>query len=137
MCHQPAQTLLVAAETAVDLFRLPVFQLVHPIRVCQKLAAHGGALDMSIEKLLLHKIRVVQAAHPANGQVGVLPHLIAEFEEASRLAEIGMIGGRDGVFQCGMVRQGHMEAGYVCPFQQWHENRQFFFYKVTKLKLFL
>jgi hypothetical protein len=36
-----------------------------------------------------------------------------------------------------MVRQGHMEAGYACPFQQWHENRQFFFYKVTKLKLFL
>lgn len=33
--------------------------------------------------------------------------------------------------------KGHMEAGYACPFQQWHENRQFFFYKVTKLKLFL
>lgn len=137
MCHQPAQTLLVAAETAVDLFRLPVFQLVHPIRVCQKLAAHGGALDASAGELLLHKIRVVQTTDTTDGQVGVLPHLIAEFEEASRLAEIGMIGGRDGVFQCGMVRQGHMEAGYACPFQQWHENRQFFFYKVTKLKLFL
>ena len=67
MCHQPAQTFFVAADAAVYLFCLPIFQLVHPIWVCQKLAAHGGALDMSIEKLLLHKIRVVQAAHPANG----------------------------------------------------------------------
>ena len=121
----------------MNLFRLPVFQLVHPIRVCQKLAAHGGALDASAGELLLHKIRVVQTTDTTDGQLGVLPHLIAEFEEASRLAEIGMIGGRDGVFQCGMVCQRYMEAGYACPFQQWHENRQFFFYKVTKLKLFL
>ena len=56
MCHQPAQTFFVAAETAVDLFRLPVFQLVHPIWVCQKLAAHGGALDAPGGKLLLHEI---------------------------------------------------------------------------------
>ena len=82
MCRQPAQTLLVAAETAVDLFRLPVFQLVHPIRVCQKLAAHGGALDASADELLLHKIRVVQTTDTTDGQLGVLPHLIAEFEEA-------------------------------------------------------
>ena len=113
MCRQPAQTLLVAAETAVDLFRLPVFQLVHPIRVCQKLAAHGGALDASAGELLLHKIRVVQTTDTTDGKVGVLPHLIAEFEEASRLAEIGMIGGRDGVFQCGMVCQRYMEAGHI------------------------
>ena len=113
MCHQPAQTFLVAAETAVDLFRLPVFQLVHPIRVCQKLTAHGGALDAPGSKLLLHKIRVVQSAHTANRQLRVPPHLIAEFEEASRLVEIGMIGGRDGVFQCGMVCQRYMEAGHI------------------------
>ena len=68
MCHQPAQTLLVAAETAVDLFRLPVFQLVHPIRVCQKLAAHGGALDASAGELLLHKIRVVQTTDTTDGR---------------------------------------------------------------------
>ena len=123
MCHQPAQTLLVAAETAVDLFRLPVFQLVHPIRVCQKLAAHGGALDASAGELLLHKIRVVQTTDTTDGQVGVLPHLIAEFEEASRLAEIGMIGGRDGVFQCRMVCQRYMEAGHTRLLQQRNEHR--------------
>ena len=137
MCHQPAQTLLVAAETAVDLFRLSVFQLVHPIRVCQKLAAHGGALDTSIEKLLLHKIRVAQAAHPANGEIGILTHFVAELEETTGMTEVRMVCRRNRIFQRRMVRQGHMEAGYVCPFQQWHENRQFFFYKVTKLKLFL
>ena len=137
MCHQPAQTLLVAAETAVDLFRLPVFQLVHPIRVCQKLAAHGGALDASVEKLLLHKIRVIQAAHPANGEIGILPHFVAELEETTGMPKVWVVCRRNRIFQRRMVRQGHMEAGYACPFQQWHENRQFFFYKVTKLKLFL
>ena len=137
MCHQPAQTFLVAAETAVDLFRLPVFQLVHPIRVCQKLAAHGGALDTSIEKLLLHKIRVAQAAHPANGEIGILTHFVAELEETTGMPKVWVVCRWNRVFQRRMVRQGHMEAGYACPFQQWNENRQFFFYKVTKLKLFL
>ena len=75
-----AQTLLVAADAAVDLFRLP-FSACSPIRVCQKLAAHGGALDASAGELLLHKIRVVRPPTPQMGQVGVLPHLIAEFEE--------------------------------------------------------
>ena len=128
MCHQPAQTLFVAADAAVYLFCLPVFQLVHPIRVCQKLAAHGGALDASAGELLLHKIRVVQTTDTTDGQVGVLPHLIAEFEEASRLAEIGMIGGRDGVFQCGMVCKRYMEAGHTRLLQQRNEHRQFFFH---------
>ena len=137
MCHQPTQTLFVAADAAVYLFCLPVFQLVHPIRVCQKLAAHGGALDTSIEKLLLHKIRVVQAAHPANGEIGILTHFVAELEETTGMTEVRVVCRRNRVFQRRMVRQGHMEAGYACPFQQWHENRQFFFYKVTKLKLFL
>ena len=91
MCRQPAQTLLVAAETAVDLFRLPVFQLVHPIRVCQKLAAHGGALDTSIEKLLLHKIRVVQAAHPANGEIGILTRFVAELEETTGMPKVWVV----------------------------------------------
>ena len=137
MCHQPAQTLFVAADAAVYLFCLPVFQLVHPIRVCQKLAAHGGALDTSIEKLLLHKIRVVQAAHPANGEIGILTHFVAELEETTGMTEVRVVCRRNCIFQRRMVCQGHMEAGYACPFQQWHENRQFFFYKVTKLKLFL
>ena len=137
MCRQPAQTLLVAAETAVDLFRLPVFQLVHPIRVCQKLAAHGGALDTSIEKLLLHKGRGIQAAHPANGEIGILTHFVAELEETTGMPKVWEVCRGNRIFQRRMVRQGHMEAGYACPFQQWHENRQFFFYKVTKLKLFL
>ena len=66
MCHQPAQTLLVAADAAVDLFRLPVFQLVHPIRVCQKLAAHGGALDASAGELLLHKICLLYTSDAAD-----------------------------------------------------------------------
>lgn len=113
------------------------FQLVHPIWVCQKLAAHGGALDMSIEKLLLHKIRVVQAAHPANGEIGILTHFVAELEETTGMTKVRVVCRRNRIFQRRMVRQGHMEAGYACPFQQWHENRQFFFYKVTKLKLFL
>ncbi len=81
MCHQPAQTLFVAADTAVDLCRLPVFQFVHQVRVSQKRTAHGGALDAPAGELLLHKIRVVQATDTTDGQVGVLPHLIAEFEK--------------------------------------------------------
>ena len=96
-----------------ELFRLAGFHLFHPIRICDELAAHGGALDASAGELLLHKIRVVQTTDTTDGQIGVLPHLIAEFEEASRLAEIGMIGGRDGVFQCGMVCQRYMEAGHI------------------------
>ena len=103
----------------------------------EKLAAHGGALDTSIEKLLLHKIRVVQAAHPANGEIGILTHFVAELEETTGMTEVRVVCRGNRVFQRRMVRQGHMEAGYACPFQQWHENRQFFFYKVTKLKLFL
>ena len=137
MCHQAAQTLFVAADAAVYLFCLPVFQLVHPIRVCKKLTAHGGSLDASVEKLLLHKIRVVQAAHPANGESSILTHFVAELEETTGMTEVRVVCRRDRIFQRRMVRQGHMEAGYTCPFQQWHENRQFFFYKVTKLKLFL
>ena len=70
-----------------------------------------------------HKIRVVQTTDTTDGQVGVLPHLIAEFEEASRLAEIGMIGGRDGVFQCRMVCQRYMEAGHTRLLQQRNEHR--------------
>ena len=137
MCHQPAQTFFVAADAAVYLFCLPVFQLVHPIRVCKKLTAHGGSLDASVEKLLLHKIRVVQAAHPANGESSILTHFVAELEEATGMPKVWVVCRRNRIFQRRMVRQGHMEAGYTCPFQQWHENRQFFFYKVTKLKLFL
>ena len=71
---------------------MPVFQLVHPIRVCQKLAAHGGALDAPAGELLLHEIGVVQAADPTEGHGGILPHLVAELEEAPRLTEIGMAG---------------------------------------------
>ena len=137
MCHQPTQTLFVAADTAVDLCRLSIFQFVHQVRVSQKRTAHGGALDTSIEKLLLHKIRVVQAAHPANGEIGILTHFVAELEETTGMTEVRVVCRGNRVFQRRMVRQGHMEAGYACPFQQWHENRQFFFYKVTKLKLFL
>lgn len=133
---QAAETLFVAADAAVDRFCLPLLQFVHPLRVGQKLAAHGGALDMSIEKLLLHKIRVVQAAHPANGEIGILTHFVAELEETTGMTKVRVVCRRNRIFQRRMVRQGHMEAGYACPFQQWHENRQFF-YKVTKLKLFL
>ena len=79
MCHQPAQTFLVAAETAVNLFRLPVFQLVHPIRVCQKLAAHGGAVDAAGAQLFLHEIRVGKPAHAADRQIRELMYLVAEF----------------------------------------------------------
>ena len=125
-----------SGRSGISVF-LPIFQLVHPIWVCQKLAAHGGALDMSIEKLLLHKIRVVQAAHPANGEIGILTHFVAELEETTGMTKVRVVCRRNRIFQRRMVRQGHMEAGYACPFQQWHENRQFFFYKVTKLKLFL
>ena len=137
MYHQAAKTLFVAANVAMDLRFLPVFQFFDSRRVCQKLAAHGGALDMSIEKLLLHKIRVVQAAHPANGEIGILTHFVAELEETTGMTKVRVVCRRNRIFQRRMVRQGHMEAGYACPFQQWHENRQFFFYKVTKLKLFL
>ena len=91
MCHQPAQTFFVAADAAVYLFCLPIFQLVHPIWVYQKLAAHGGALDMSIEKLLLHKIRVVQAAHPANGEIGILTHFVAELEETTGMTKVRVV----------------------------------------------
>ena len=91
MYHQPAQTFFVAADAAVYLFCLPIFQLVHPIWVCQKLAAHGGALDMSIEKLLLHKIRVVQAAHPANGEIGILTHFVAELEETTGMTKVRVV----------------------------------------------
>ena len=99
MYHQPAQTLFVAADAAVYLFCLPVFQLVHPIRVCHKLAAHGGALDMSIEKLLLHKSRVVQAAHPANGEIGILPHFVAELEETTGMTKVRVVCRRNRIFQ--------------------------------------
>ena len=99
MCHQPAQTLFVAADAAVYLFCLPVFQLVHPIRVCKKLTAHGGALDASVEKLLLHKIRVVQAAHPANGEIGILTHFVAELEETTGMTEVRVVCRRDRIFQ--------------------------------------
>ena len=67
MGHQPAQTLFVAADTAVDLCRLSIFQFVHQVRVSQKRTAHGGALDAPAGELLLHEIGVVQAADPAEG----------------------------------------------------------------------
>ena len=53
MCHQPAQTLFVAADAAVYLFCLPIFQLVYPIRVCQKLAKepHYGNAGVVEEEL--------------------------------------------------------------------------------------
>ena len=101
-------------------------QFVHPLRVGQKLAAHGGALDAPGSKLLLHEIGVVQAAHAAEGQAGVLPHSIAELEEAARLAEGRVAGGRDGVFQCRVVGQRDMEAGHARLFQQRHKDGQFF-----------
>lgn len=68
------------------------FQFVHQVRVSQKRTAHGGALDAPAGELLLHEIGVVQAADPAEGQGGILPHLVAELEEAPRLTEIGVAG---------------------------------------------
>ena len=102
-----------------------------------KIDWHGCPIAKGSIKLLLHKIRVVQAAHPANGEIGILTHFVAELEETTGMTEVRVVCRGNRVFQRRMVRQGHMEAGYACPFQQWHENRQFFFYKVTKLKLFL
>lgn len=74
---------------------------------------------------------------PRNGESGILTHFVAELEETTGMTKVRVVCRRNRIFQRRMVRQGHMEAGYACPFQQWHENRQFFFYKVTKLKLFL
>lgn len=74
---------------------------------------------------------------PRNGEIGILTHFVAELEETTGMTKVRVVCRRNRIFQRRMVRQGHMEAGYACPFQQWHENRQFFFYKVTKLKLFL
>ena len=102
-----------------------------------KIDWHGCPIAKGSIKLLLHKIRVVQAAHPANGEIGILTHFVAELEETTGMTKVRVVCRRNRIFQRRMVRQGHMEAGYACPFQQWHENRQFFFYKVTKLKLFL
>ena len=110
----------------MDLCRLSVFQFVHQVRVSQKRTAHGGALDAPAGELLLHEIGVVQAADPAEGQGGILPHLVAELEEAPRLAEIGMAGRGDGVLQGRVVRQRHMEAGDARLLQQRDEDRKLF-----------
>ena len=45
MGHQPAQTLFVAADTAVDLCRLSIFQFVHQVRVSQKRTADAAILE--------------------------------------------------------------------------------------------
>ncbi len=139
MYHQAAKTLFVAENVAIDLRFLPVFQFFDPRRVCQKLAAHGGALDAPGSKLLLHKIRVVQSTHAADGQLRVPPHLIAEFKETSRLAEIRMIRRRNGIFQSRVICQCHMETGHTCLFQQWNEHGKFFFQDtcIAKMRFFL
>ena len=139
MYHQAAKTLFVAANVAMDLRFLPVFQFFDSRRVCQKLAAHGGALDAPGSKLLLHKIRVVQSTHAADGQLRVPPHLIAEFKETSRLAEIRMIRRRNGILQSRVICQCHMETGHTCLFQQWNEHGKFFFQDtcIAKMRFFL
>ena len=50
-----------------------------------------------------------------------------------------MIGGRDGVFQCGMVCKRYMEAGHTRLLQQRNEHRQFFFHHtgIAKVRVFL
>ncbi len=56
MRHQPAQTLFLLQRTQRCIcFACPFFSLFTQSGSAMKLAAHGGALDTSIEKLLLPK----------------------------------------------------------------------------------
>ena len=62
-----AQAFLITADTVVDGI-LPAFpHLFHPIRICDELAAHGGAVDPVLLKLFFDKRRMDQAAHAAEG----------------------------------------------------------------------
>lgn len=63
-----AQAFLITADTEADGI-LPAFpHLFHPFRICDELAAHGGAVDPMLLKLFFDKRRMNQAAHAAEGR---------------------------------------------------------------------
>ena len=105
MGHHPAQAFLVAADTAADLIGPALDGLFGPIRVGNQGAAHGGAVDAAGFELGFHKIRVGEAAHPADRQSGEGTHLIAVFEEAPLGPEIGVAGRGNGIGQGGDAAQ--------------------------------
>lgn len=116
-----AQAFLITADTVVDGI-LPAFpHLFHPIRICDELAAHGGAVDPVLLKLFFDKRRMDQAAHAAEGECGQPAQRITEIQEAAFLAEKRMAGRRNGVGKSAVVGQRNMEAGYACLFQERHE----------------
>ena len=126
MGHHPAQALFVAADAAADFPRPALLYLLGPGRVCDQLTAHGHTVDPARLQLFLNEIRVGEAAHPADGAAGQLPHLVAELQETALFPEFRMVPGRDGVTELPMVGQGHMETGDPRPFQQGDKDGQFF-----------
>ena len=83
MGHHAPQAFPVAADAAVKVRRLAGKDLAGPVRVGDQLTAHGGAVNSPGPQLFLHKVRVGESPHAADGQIGQLPDLVAEFQKTA------------------------------------------------------
>lgn len=89
-----------------------------PLRIGQKLTAHGGIVDTAGSQLLFNEVRIGKTAYAADGACGIFFDFVSKRQETSFLSKIGVISRGDCIAQAGMVGQSDVEAVDPCMFKK-------------------